>query len=139
MAGRLVEKTAMEIQEERSQGEDEITMKEMQRIADNIIKHIETEYDCPSQHPELEFKVSVRDLAMWVEEIDIAAPAILPDFQNCYPFSNLLTHFQIFDPFSKCWHIFKNFSYFQIFAQLSSFCPIFKILTHFQNFDPFSK
>ena len=76
MAGRLVEKTAMEIQEERSQGEDEITMKEMQRIADNIIKHIETEYDCPSRHPELEFKVPVLDLAVWVEEIDIAAPGL---------------------------------------------------------------
>ena len=51
-------------------------MKEMQRIADTIIKHVETEYDCPSRHPELEFKVPVLDLAVWVEEIDIAAPGL---------------------------------------------------------------
>ena len=75
-AGSLVEKTAIEIQDESGQGEDEITMKEMQRIADTIIKHIETEYDCPSRHPELDYKVPVLDLAVWVEEIDVAAPGL---------------------------------------------------------------
>ena len=48
-------------------------MKEMQKIADNIIK---TEYDCPSRHPELGYKVPVLDLAVWVEETDVAAPGL---------------------------------------------------------------
>ena len=46
-------------------------MKEMKKIADTIIKHIETEYDCPSRHPELGFKVPVLDLAVWVEEVEV--------------------------------------------------------------------
>ena len=69
----MVEKTANEIQEEYNEGEDEITMKEMKKIADTIIKHIETEYDCPSRHPELGCKVPVLDLAVWVEEIEVAS------------------------------------------------------------------
>ena len=81
-AGSMVEKTANEIQEEWSEGEDEITMKEMKNIADTIIKHIETEYDCPSCHPELDFKVPVLDLAVWVEEIDIAAQGMCPDIHS---------------------------------------------------------
>ena len=56
----MVEKTALEIHEEVGEEEDEISMKEMKRIADTIIKHIETEYDCPSRHPELEYKVPVQ-------------------------------------------------------------------------------
>ena len=44
-------------------------MKEMKRIADTIIEHIETEYDCPSRHPELDHKVPVLDLAVWIEEV----------------------------------------------------------------------
>ena len=79
-AGSVIEKTANEIHEESSMEEDEITMKEMQKIADNIIKHVETEYDCPSRHPELGYKVPVLDLAVWVEEINIAAPGL--DVQN---------------------------------------------------------
>ena len=75
-AGRFIEKTANEIQDEISEEEDEITMKEMKKIADNIIKHIETEYDCPSRHPELGYKVPVLDLAVWVEETDVAAPGL---------------------------------------------------------------
>ena len=71
-----MEKTANEIQEESSQEEDEINMKEMQRIADTIIKHVETEYDCPSRHPELDFKVPVLDLGVWVEEIEVASPGL---------------------------------------------------------------
>ena len=61
---------------EGREGEDEITMKEMKKIADTIITHIETEYDCPSCHPELGYKVPVLDLAVWVEEVNVAAPGL---------------------------------------------------------------
>ena len=33
-----------------------------------MIENIETAYDCPSVHPELNNKVPMLDLAMWVEE-----------------------------------------------------------------------
>ena len=74
----MQEKTAREIHEESQMEEDEITMQVMKQIADTITKHIETEYDCPSRHPELEFKVPVLDLAVWVEEIEVAAPGWKP-------------------------------------------------------------
>ena len=75
-AGSMVGKTANEIQEELCDDEDDITMKEMKKIADTIIKHIETEYDCPSRHPELEYKVPVLDLAVWVDEIEVASQGL---------------------------------------------------------------
>ena len=69
--GNMIEKTALEIHEEVGEEDDEITMKEMKKIADTIIKYIETEYDCPSRHPELEYKVPVLDLGVWVEEVEV--------------------------------------------------------------------
>ena len=51
-------------------------MREMKKIADTIIEHIETEYDCPSRHEELGFKVPVLDLAVWVEEVEVASPGL---------------------------------------------------------------
>ena len=44
-AGSMIEKTALEIHDEEDVEEDEVTMKEMKRIADTIIEHIETEYE----------------------------------------------------------------------------------------------
>ena len=76
VAGNFVEKTSPEVQEESSQEEDEITMVELKKIADNIIKHVETEHDYPSNHPELGYKVPVLDLAVWVEEVRVAAPGL---------------------------------------------------------------
>ena len=75
-AGNFVEKTSLEVHEESSKCEDEITMNELKKIADNIIKHVETEHDCPSFHPELGYKVPVLDLAVWVEEVRVAAPGL---------------------------------------------------------------
>ena len=75
-AGKMKEKTALEIQDEEGEEEDEITMKEMKKIADTITKHIETEYDCPSRHPELEYRVPVLDLGVWVEEIEVASSGL---------------------------------------------------------------
>ena len=72
-AGTMIEKTANEILEEDNVEEDEITMKVMKTIADTIMKHIETEYDCPSLHPELDNKVPVLDLGVWIENIEVAA------------------------------------------------------------------
>ena len=51
-------------------------MVELKKIADNIIKHVETEHDYPSNHPELSYKVPVLDLAVWVEEVRVAAPGL---------------------------------------------------------------
>ena len=51
-------------------------MAEMKNLADTIMQNIETEFDCPSAHPELNFKVPMLDLAMWVEEIPLAAQGL---------------------------------------------------------------
>ena len=51
-------------------------MVELKKIADNIIKHVETEHDYPSNHPELGYKVPVLDLAVWVEEVRVDAPGL---------------------------------------------------------------
>ena len=48
-------------------------MIELKRVADSLMEGIETEYDCPSLHPELGNKVPVLDLAMWVEEVRVSA------------------------------------------------------------------
>ena len=76
LTGTMQEKTAREIHEESHMEEDEITMQVMKQIADTITKHIETEYDCPSRHPELGFKVPVLDLAVWVEDVEVAPPRL---------------------------------------------------------------
>ena len=51
-------------------------MREMKKIADTMMVNIETEYDCPSRHPELGHKVPVLDLAVWVEEVEMAPPRL---------------------------------------------------------------
>ena len=71
--GCLVNKPEDQVQSESNLEEDEITMREIQKIADNILKNIETEYDCPSSHPELGNKVPVLDLAMWVETVKVSS------------------------------------------------------------------
>ena len=55
-AGNMQVKTDLEIKSEEMKNEDEITMFEMKRIADTLMVNIETEYDCPSLHPELGHK-----------------------------------------------------------------------------------
>ena len=39
-----------------------LTIRVMKQITDSIMMNIETEYDCPSIHPELDTKVAVLDL-----------------------------------------------------------------------------
>ena len=73
MAGVMQSKTAKEIHDELCIEEDAITMRELKKIADAMIENIETEYDCPSDHPELGFKVPVLDLAIWVEEVEVSS------------------------------------------------------------------
>ena len=75
-------KTDLEIKSEEMKNEDEITMFEMKRIADTLMVNIETEYDCPSLHPELGHKVPVLDLAVWVEEVDVTSRGL--DDQNLH-------------------------------------------------------
>ena len=71
--GCMVQKTMEEVQAENDKEEDELTMIELKKIADTIMKNIETEHDFPSSHPELGKKVPVLDLAMWVEEVKISS------------------------------------------------------------------
>ena len=78
-------KTETEIENDADKEEDELTMVELKKIADTLMEHIETEYDCPSIHPELGNKVPVLDLAMWVEEVPVPAPGLEGHklHQNC--------------------------------------------------------
>ena len=72
-AGKFVEKMQHEIRNETNMADDELSMREMKLMADSIMQNIETEYDCPSVHPELNFKVPVLDLAMWVDDVPTSA------------------------------------------------------------------
>ena len=91
--GNLQSKTAKEVHDEIAIEEDAITMRELKKIADVMIENIETEYDCPSEHPELGFKVPVLDLAIWVEEVDISSRGLVlqvlhnscPEDETCLP------------------------------------------------------
>ena len=64
LAGSMVNKTDEEIVSEVDKEEYELTMPELIKVADNLMPHIETEYNCPSLHPELGKNVPVLDLAM---------------------------------------------------------------------------
>ena len=68
-----------EIAAELDMEEDEITMKELKHIADTIMENIETECDYPSAHPELNNKVPVLDLAMWVTEVEISDEGLVKE------------------------------------------------------------
>ena len=93
MNGNLQSKTAKEVHDEIAIEEDAITMRELKKIADVMIENIETEYDCPSEHPKLGFKVPVLDLAIWVEEVDISSRGLVlqvlhnscPEDETCLP------------------------------------------------------
>ena len=50
-----------------------MTMREMKKIADTMVVNIKTEYNCPSRHPELGHQIPVLDLAVWVEEVEMAS------------------------------------------------------------------
>ena len=67
----MVEKTDTEVENEIELEDDEVTMRELSKIADKVMENIETEHDYPSNHPELGRKVPVLDLAMWVEKVQV--------------------------------------------------------------------
>ena len=73
LAGRMIAKSPEQIRAEADVDEDELTMRELKNIADSLIDYLETEYDCPTQHPELGMKVPVLDLALWVEEVKLSS------------------------------------------------------------------
>ena len=66
-AGEWMNKTGEEIEDEKEKREDELFMKELSKIADTTIVMLKTEADSPGQHPELNFKVPILDIAVWVE------------------------------------------------------------------------
>ena len=72
--GCMVSKDEEQINSEAEIEEDELTMRELKKVADSLMENIETEYDCTSVNPELGKKVAVLDLAMWVEESYVSAP-----------------------------------------------------------------
>ena len=76
LAGKLVRKTDEEIRNDKDKRLDEIFMNELRKIADNTMKMLKTEADSPANHPELDFKVPILDLAVWVEDVSMAAPGV---------------------------------------------------------------
>ena len=76
LAGKLVRKTDEEIRNDKDKRLDEIFMNELRKIADNTMEMLKTEADSPANHPELDFKVPILDLAVWVEDVSMAAPGV---------------------------------------------------------------
>ena len=75
-AGVMVDKSEEQKKAAKDKREDEIFMVELRKIADNIIPMLKTEEDFPSKHPELNFKVPILDIAVWVEDKQMAAPGM---------------------------------------------------------------
>ena len=76
MAGCLVEKSEDEVKECENRTEDEITMEELRKVADECIGMLTTEADSTSKHPELGYKVPILDRAVWVEDGRLPAPGM---------------------------------------------------------------
>ena len=72
----MVNKPEDQVEAEADIDEDKITMKQLKSVADNLMKNIESEYDCPSIHPELRKKVPFLDLAMWVEKVKVSSTGL---------------------------------------------------------------
>ena len=75
-AGVMVDKSEEEIEAEKDKKEDKIFMAELRKIADSIITMLNAEEEFPSKHPELNFKVPILDMAVWVEDKQMAAPGM---------------------------------------------------------------
>ena len=75
-AGRMIDKSEAEMEAELHKNEDEITITEIRKIADTIQDNIRTEADYPSKHPELDMKVPVLDLSLWVEDVRVHAQGL---------------------------------------------------------------
>ena len=52
-------------------------MEELKKIADSIIPMLKTEADSPAMHPELDYKVPILDIAVWVEDEQLPAPGMV--------------------------------------------------------------
>ena len=76
LAGKMVDKTAAEVEEEINTREDVLVMEELRKVADTVIKMFKTEADSPGNHPELAYKVPILDLAVWVERVHLPAPGL---------------------------------------------------------------
>ena len=76
LAGNFLKKSEDEIKADEHKNEDEITMTEARKIADTCMEMLETESDYPSNHPELENKVPILDMAVWMEEVELPAQGL---------------------------------------------------------------
>ena len=74
--GEMIAKSEEEIEDDKDKNEDEIFMTELRMIADSIIPMLKTEEDNPSNHPELNYKVPILDMAVWVEDKQMSAPGM---------------------------------------------------------------
>ena len=88
----MTEKDEKQIDDEKDKPDDELVMNEMRKIADTILPMLKTEADYPTNHPELEEKVPILDMACWVEKTEVSAQGMdgqdihmRCDGKNCLP------------------------------------------------------
>ena len=74
MAGEMVEKTEIEVAEEVDTTDNILVMEELHKVADTVLETLKTEADSPRHHPEIGHKVSILDLAVWVEKTELSSP-----------------------------------------------------------------
>ena len=75
-AGVMISKSQQEIESEKDKNKDELFMAELSKIANSIIPMLTTEADFPSKHPELNYKVPILDMTVWVEDVKLSAPGM---------------------------------------------------------------
>ena len=91
--GKMVDKTAAEVEGEVNTHDDVLVMEELRKVADTVVHMFKTEADSPGNHPELAYKVPILDLAVWVESVHLPAPGMdnedlhnsCSDTQTCLP------------------------------------------------------
>ena len=71
LVGKLVDKSDDEVKAEEKMNEDKITL-----IGDTFLETLKTEYDYPSNHPELGNKVSIFDMGVLVEKLELSVQGL---------------------------------------------------------------
>ena len=78
----MMSKTDEELESDKDKNEEQIFMTELSKIASSIIPMLKTEDDSPSNHPELNYKVPILDMAVWVEDMLLPAPRMEDDINH---------------------------------------------------------
>ena len=74
--GGLMSKSKDEIRQEQDKREDELVMEELRKVADSVIDMFKTEADSPASHPELDYKMLILDMCVWMEKQWLSAPGM---------------------------------------------------------------